>query len=98
MTSYYELIKKAKPLNKAKKVRYDPLQNVFLASCRNHVGIEILGVPSGMLLTLADGNTALEDVVKSLSDRLGINESDIKEVVVNEVRNLQRKHLLYFEV
>ena len=55
MISYYELIKKSKPLNKAKKVKFDPLQNVFLASYHKHIGIEILGVASGMLLTLSDG-------------------------------------------
>lgn len=98
MTNYYELIKEAKPLNKAKKIRFDPLQNIFLASCRNHIGIEILGASSGMLLTLADGKKTLEDIVKSLSKELNVKESDIQEEVIAEVRNLQRKHLLYFEV
>lgn len=98
MISYYEFVKTAKPVNKSKKIRFDPLQNIFLASCHNHIGVEILGVPSGMLLTLADGKTTLESIVKSLSNRLNINEADIKEVVVAEVRNLQRKHLLHFEV
>jgi len=98
MTSYYELIKEAKPLNKAKKIRFDPLQNIFLASCHNHAGVEILGVSSGTLLILADGKTTLDGIVKSLSKKFNVSEADIQEEVIAEVRNLQRKHLLYFEV
>lgn len=98
MKSYYDLIKKAKPLNKAKKIRFDPSQDIFLASCSNHIGIEILGMPSGLLLTLADGKTSLEDIVESMGNKLTISTTDIEEVVVYEVRNLQRKHLLLFEV
>ncbi len=98
MISYYDLVKKAKPVNKAKKVRFDPLQNIYLASCHNHLGIEILGVPSGMLLTLADGNTTLEEIVKSLGNKLRTSEPEIEKGVITEVRNLQRKHLLYCEV
>ena len=96
--NYYNLVKNAKPMNKAKKVKFDPLQKIYLASCNNHSGIEILGRPSGLLLTLANGKTTLEDIVKSLSIELGVNENDVARVVINEVRMLQRKHLLHFEV
>ncbi|MCR5177143.1 MAG: hypothetical protein K6C05_09885 [Anaerovibrio sp.] len=98
MRNYYNLVKMAKPLNKAKKVKFDKLQGVYLASCRNHTGVELLGRASGLLLTLSDGKTTLEDIVKALSSVLNISEQNIEEVVIKEVRNLQRKHLLHFEV
>lgn len=98
MSKYYELIKEAKPKNKAKKLRFDPSQNVYFASCRNHIGIEILGKASGLLLTLADGQKNLADIAKELSSTLHVAESAIEEVVIIEVRNLQRKHLLYMEI
>lgn len=98
MLKYYELIKDSKPKNRAKKIRFDPSQHVYFASCYNHIGIEILGEASGLLLTLADGNTTLADINNYLSTTFGVAESDIEEIIVMEVRNLQRKHLLYLEV
>lgn len=98
MSKYYELIKESKPKNKAKKVRFDPSQNVYFASCHNYLGIEILGQASGLLLTLSDGQTSLADIAKRLSSTLNVAESDVEEVIVIEVRKLQRKHLLYLEV
>ena len=62
------------------------------------MGIEILGEASGLLLTLSDGNKTLADITKQLSSTFRVAESDIEEMIVIEVRNLQRKHLLYLEV
>ena len=98
MSQYYELIKDAKPKNKAKKLRYDASQKVFFASCQNYMGIEILGEASGLLLTMADGNTSLAEISNRLAEKLHVAASDVEEVIVIEVRNLQRKHLLYLEV
>ncbi|MBQ7476230.1 MAG: hypothetical protein IJT06_02400 [Selenomonadaceae bacterium] len=98
MSKYYELIKEAKPKNRAKKVRFDSSQQIYFASCRNYIGVEILGVASGLLLTLADGQKTLAEIAKELSSTLHVAENSIKEVIVIEVRNLQRKHLLYLEV
>lgn len=98
MSKYYELIKEAKPKNRAKKLRFDSSQQIYFASCRNHIGVEILGVASGLLLTLADGQKTLAEIAKELSSTLHVAENSIEEVIVIEVRNLQRKHLLYLEV
>ncbi len=98
MSQYYELIKESKPKNKAKKIKFDPSQKIYFASCKNYMGIEILGEASGLLLTLADGNTSIAEIVARLSEKLFVAVSDIKEVIVIEVRNLQRKHLLHLEV
>lgn len=98
MSKYYELIKESKPKNRAKKLRFDSSQKVYFASCRNHIGVEILGAASGLLLTLADGQKTLADIAKELSSTLHVAENSIEEVIVIEVRNLQRKHLLYLEV
>ena len=97
MKRYYELIKKSKPKNKAKKLRFDPAQQVYFASCYNYEVIEILGFATGLLLDLSDGNRSLADIVKDLSLACHEPEEAIEEVIVNEVRNLQRKHLLYLE-
>ena len=98
MPRYYELIKEAKPINKAKKIKFDPSQKIYFASCKNYMGIEILGEASGLLLTLADGNTSIAEIVARLAEKLSVTVSDIEEVVIIEVRNLQRKHLLHLEV
>ena len=98
MPQYYELVKEAKPQNKAKKLKFDPSQKIYFASCKNYMGIEILGEASGLLLTLADGKTSIAEIVARLSEKLCVAVSDIEEVVIIEVRNLQRKHLLHLEV
>lgn len=98
MSKYYELIKESKPKNRAKKIKFDQSQHVYFASCHNHIGIEILGEASGLLLTLSDGQRTLEDITKHLSSTFHVTESNIEETIVTEVRNLQRKHLLYLEV
>ena len=98
MSKYYELIKESKPKNRAKKIRFDPSQHVYFASCHNYIGIEILGEASGLLLILSDGNKTLTDITRHLSSTFRVAESDIEEMIVIEVRNLQRKHLLYLEV
>ena len=98
MNHYYELIKEAKPKNKAKKIRFDPTQQVYFASCFNYEGIEFLGVVSGLLLDLADGNRSLEEIVKAIALTCHVPEEKVKMGIVNEVRSLQRKHLLYMEV
>lgn len=98
MLKYYELIKEAKPKNRAKKVKFDSSRQVYFASHHNHIGIEILGEASGLLLTLSDGQRSLAEIVRRLSSALHVAESDIEEAIVIEVRNLQRKHLLYLEV
>ena len=98
MLKYYELIKDSKPRNRAKKVRFDPSQHVYFASCYNHIGIEVLGEASRLLLTLANGCTTLTEITVHLSETFGVAEPDIEEIIVMEVRNLQRKHLLYLEV
>lgn len=98
MQTYFELIKEAKPKNKAKKVRLDATQGVYMATCNNHIGIEILGLPSGKLLTLADGETTLATIAEKLAEAFRVPTADIEAVIVGEVRNLQRKHLLYMEI
>lgn len=98
MSKYYELIKESKPQNKAKKIKFDSAQNIYFASCNNYAGVEILGEASGLLLTLSDGNTSLDDIAKQLASKLNISESAIKEMIVIEVRNFQRKHLIYLEI
>ena len=98
MQTYFELIKEAKPKNKAKKVRLDAAQGVYMATCNNHIGIEILGLPSGKLLTLADGETTLATIAEKLAEAFRVPTADIEAVIVGEVRNLQRKHLLYMEI
>ena len=98
MSKYYELIKESKPKNRAKKIKFDQSQHVYFASCHNYLGIEILGEASGLLLTLSDGQRTLEDITKHLSSTFHVTESNIEETIVTEVRNLQRKHLLYLEV
>ena len=98
MSKYYELIKEAKPKNRAKKIKFDQTQHVYFASCPNYLSIEILGEASGLLLTLSDGNRTLADITKQLASTFRVAASDIEEVIIIEVRNLQRKHLLYLEV
>ena len=98
MSKYYKLIKESKPKNRAKKIRFDPSQHVYFASCHNYIGIEILGEASGLLLILSDGKKTLADIIRHLSSTFHVAESDIEEAIVIEVRNLQRKHLLYLEV
>ena len=98
MSSYYELIKESKPVNRAKKIRFDQSQHVYFASCHNYLGIEILGEASGLLLTLSDGQKSLAEIAKQLSSTFRVAESNIEDTIVAEVRNLQRKHLLYLEV
>ena len=98
MSKYYELIKESKPKNRAKKIRFDQSQQVYFASCHNYLGIEILGKASGLLLTLSDGQKSLADITRYLSSRFQAAETDIEEMIVIEVRNLQRKHLLYLEI
>lgn len=98
MLKYYELIKEAKPKNRAKKIKYDQSQHVYFASCHNYIGIEILSEASGLLLTLANGSNTLEDIARQLAVTFDVTESDIKDMIVIEVRNLQRKHLLYLEI
>lgn len=97
MKRYYEMIKNTKPKNKAKKLRFDSEQQVYFASCCNYEVIEVLGLASGLLLDLADGNRTLVDIVKAVAAACHEPEEAIEEVIVNEVRNLQRKHLLYLE-
>ena len=98
MQTYFELIQEAKPKNKARKVRLDDAQGVYLATSRSAFGIEILGLPSGTLLTLADGRRTLAEIAAAIAERFHVPEDSIQEVIVGEVRNLQRKHLLYMEV
>ena len=98
MSSYYELIKDSKPKNRAEKIKFDQSQHVYFASCRNCSGIEILGEASGLLLTLSDGQRTLAEIVSRLSSAFNISASNLEEATVIEVRNLQRKHLLYLEV
>lgn len=98
MSKYYELIKESKPKNRAKKIVFDPLQNVYFASCHNYLSIEILGEASGLLLTMSNGDRTLEDIVNYLSSTFNVSKSNVEEMIVVEVRNLQRKHLLYLEV
>lgn len=98
MSSYYELIKESKPKNRAKKIRFDQSQHVYFASCHNYFGIEIFGEASGLLLTLSDGQKSLAEIVKQLSSTFRVAESNIEDTIVAEVRNLQRKHLLYLEI
>lgn len=98
MSKYYELIKESRPKNRAKKLRFDQSQRVYFASCHNYLGIEILGEASGLLLTLADGKISIADIARQLSSTFHVAESDIEEMIIVEIRNLQRKHLLYLEV
>lgn len=98
MQTYFELIQEAKPKNKARKVRLDDAQGVYLATSRSAFGIEILGLPSGTLLTLADGRRTLAEIAAAIAERFHVPEDSLQEVIVGEVRNLQRKHLLYMEV
>ena len=98
MSRYYELIKESKPKNRAKKIHFDQSQHVYFASCNNYLGIEILGEASGLLLTLSDGQKSLAEIVKQLSSTFHVAESNIEDTIVAEVRNLQRKHLLYLEI
>ncbi len=98
MLKYYELIKESKPKNKAKKIKFDQSQHIYFASCHNYAGVEILGEASGLLLTLSDGEKTLADIAKQLSLKFNVAESDIAEMIVIEVRNLQRKHLLFLEI
>lgn len=98
MSIYYELIKESKPKNRAKKVKFDQSQHVYFATFHNYLSIEVLGEASGLLLTLSDGHRTLSDITKQLSLTFHVAESIIEEVIVTEVRNLQRKHLLYLEV
>lgn len=98
MQQYYELIKAAKPKNRAKKYRFDSTQQIYFASCFKKEGIEILGLQSGMLLDLADGNRSLEEIAKAMAVAFHVPEETIKVSIVNAIRALQRKHLLYMEV
>ena len=98
MSRYYELIKESKPVSRAKKLRFDQSQRVYFASCRNHAGIQIFGEAVGLLLTLSDGKKSLAEIVKQLSSTFRVAESNVEDTIVIEVRNLQRKHLLYLEV
>ena len=98
MSRYYELIKESTPVSRAKKLRFDQSQRVYFASCPNHAGIQILSEASGLLLTLSDGRKSLAEIVQELSSTFRVAESAVEDTVVIEVRNLQRKHLLYLEV
>ena len=98
MSRYYELIKESKTVSRAKKLRFDQSQRVYFASCHNHAGIQILSEASGLLLTLSDGRKSLAEIVQQLSSTFRVAESAVEDTVVIEVRNLQRKHLLYLEV
>ena len=98
MQQYYELIKDAKPKNRAKKLRFDSAQRIYFASCPNYEHIEFLGLQFGMLLDLADGNRSLEEIAKTMALAFHVPEETVKVDIVNAVRSLQRKHLLYMEV
>ena len=98
MQQYYELIKDAKPKNRAKKFRFDPTQQIYFASCFKKEGIEILGLQSGMLLDLADGSRSLEEIANALALAFHVPEEIVKVDIINVVRSLQRKHLLYMEI
>ncbi len=98
MLQYYELIKDSKPKNMAKKFRFDSAQQIYFASCSNREHIEFLGLRFGMLLDLADGNRSLEEIAEAMAVAFHVPEETIKVDIVNAVRSLQRKHLLYMEV
>ena len=98
MQQYYELIKDAKPKNKAKKFRFDSVQQIYFASCSNYERIEFLGLRLGKLLDLADGSRSLEEIAKAMAVAFHVPEETIKADIVNATRSLQKKHLLYLEV
>lgn len=98
MNHYYELIKDAKPKNRAKKFRFDSTQQIYFASCTNYEGVEVLRLQSGMILDLADGSRSLEEIVKALALAFHVPKETVKVDIVNVVRSLQRKHLLNLEI
>lgn len=98
MQTYFELIKEARPQSRARKIRLDEAQGVYLATSRRQFGIEVLGLPSGRLLTLADGQRTLAEIAAIIAAQFHVSEEAIQAVIVGEVRHLQRQHLLYMEV